>query len=1280
MELDLTPPQDDNDTGCPSFHQDSRVAEMTALMTHLHGNVISGQEEEWKDVQEMMFQTRSIPSEKDQEAMLWHHILAALAGATDEVPRRMIANDLPVHKVEGSLEKILETTLKGMGGAEWRDPMVSQEISLEELLAVLCRCYRHWWQAIGGDEVSGEKLEARMRVVFLRRFRFEIYANHSVNQGIVPLVPAAWNCVDSRLVSWMKYIEEAQEKVRGNLPNEQFSLDEIYIELRGAFLQPSPEDEGQPQRVGVWLEEHVTTWVTQGDLANPLMAIVGEGGSGKSAFSKIFVARRGVTLFRKAITTLHVPIAHLKDSESLESAIVSYLSRERGLDFNPFDADYLKDHRILLILDGLDKYPLPASRRGEGGRRFVQNVIALCSGLNSEGGKAKLQVILTGNSLTFQACGDLFYGRSLLEILPFYPGTEREQGWWPQSTAKDADFLKVDQRQEWWTRWSKLTGQKISMEVSVIDSFGVEGLARRPFFNYVVAHAKRDIGMDLNHTLTLQELYSRLIDFMLEKVDTQQKIQPEVFHLCLEEIAVWIWRGELFDVTPEKIQKHLCSSSFLHHFLEEKVDLATAGMLYSVIQILYRAHDLGTLYLAFEKKLLGDYLVASRILRLMEKIYEEQAGSQDRHSAEDRSVRHSLLLWAEVTAPAPMNLSTFYFLRTLVKDTLRNVSKKEQERWQAVFSGLFSVVVIEGFPMEEVRGMETFQSMVEGEYNAGTALISALGDIALMTERVSPVTWKEDQTRALGAWLMKMNGQHADYLSASFGFGVSQLIQSPLILRSLCYLNFSRQILTVQNLASASLKGAVLTGVSLDRSSLRFADLRRVDLGRSKLREVAMNRADLREANLDEAILSAARMEACRLDDASLIRAKLNHVDLSRAQLRGCSLSWSSMNNSLLRNVVLDGARMNGAQMNDCNFTRGSLRNVVLDAASARRANFTKSCLDDASCIDGEFNQAVFTGTSLLNTCFYQAELRAARFLRCKMASVNLESCDLTNSIFQNCDLEKGNLNNANLSKIIFKSRCDFHGASFNGAILKGTLFQNADLRMALFEKAKFSDGTRFVQCDLSGADFNDVDLRGINMAGCKLKGGTFIGSSFIKADLSCSNLRSAILDGANLSEGNFQKTLFEESSFFRAELKGTNLIGAKLQKANLHGADLENAKLNRADLSGASLYGASLVGADLNHAILTGATLFGANLEGARIHNTQLSKEQKRVIRGIPNWISDDEVLKGLEVSPDDSLESLTISEERETVIEEDGLIIEESESVSVVGRSKSKQNQTDS
>jgi len=103
-------------------------------------------------------------------------------------------------------------------------------------------------------------------------------------------------------------------------------------------------------------------------------------------------------------------------------------------------------------------------------------------------------------------------------------------------------------------------------------------------------------------------------------------------------------------------------------------------------------------------------------------------------------------------------------------------------------------------------------------------------------------------------------------------------------------------------------------------------------------------------------------------------------------------------------------------------------------------------------------------------------------------------------------------------------------------------------------------------------------------------------------------------------------------------------------------------------------------VGADLNHAILTGATLFGANLEGARIHNTQLSKEQKRVIRGIPNWISDDEVLKGLEVSPDDSLESLTISEERETVIEEDGLIIEESESVSVVGRSKSKQNQTDS
>lgn len=145
-------------------------------------------------------------------------------------------------------------------------------------------------------------------------------------------------------------------------------------------------------------------------------------------------------------------------------------------------------------------------------------------------------------------------------------------------------------------------------------------------------------------------------------------------------------------------------------------------------------------------------------------------------------------------------------------------------------------------------------------------------------------------------------------------------------------------------------------------------------------------------------------------------------------------------------------------------------------------------------------------------------------------SGVNLENCDLVNTIFLNIDFSNVNLSYSNLNNSIL------YNAQLNNANLRG-----ANLRDANFSKA---------------------------------------------------HLEGAILQIADLRDANFSEAHLEGAVLQRADLRGADFWGAHLQGADLKYVDLQRANLREAHLENADLSGANLYGVDLSVAILDNTTL----------------------------------------------------------------------------------------
>ena len=136
------------------------------------------------------------------------------------------------------------------------------------------------------------------------------------------------------------------------------------------------------------------------------------------------------------------------------------------------------------------------------------------------------------------------------------------------------------------------------------------------------------------------------------------------------------------------------------------------------------------------------------------------------------------------------------------------------------------------------------------------------------------------------------------------------------------------------------------------RASLISAKLKHVDFYAAFLSGADLQAADLSEADLTDAELVEANLQSANLYKANLMWANLEGANLQGASLQKVDLRWANLVGANLTDADLRGANLEGANLRETKFLGADLNNVKLKNTNMEYANLLGIKLDTATHID----------------------------------------------------------------------------------------------------------------------------------------------------------------------------------------------------------------------------------------------------------------------------------------------------------------------------------------
>ena len=476
-----------------------------------------------------------------------------------------------------------------------------------------------------------------------------------------------------------------------------------------------------------------------------------------------------------------------------------------------------------------------------------------------------------------------------------------------------------NQRDLWWKRYGDATGKGYKAMPSDLRKEKLDELTRLPLLNYLVALSyERSLlppkdgekRLNFSESLAINEIYRDFLKNIHERVwEKKPRFQTKganphagdlklsEFIRLLEEIATAAWHhGDLRQAPYAAVTQH-CKEAKLTASLDKlkpKLDEALTRLFASFF--IKRTPDAsdsldplqqGTV--EFTHKTFGEYLAASRIVRLMEAIGKNRF-SDGATPCDPWDSKKALVEWVKLCGPKPLDISDLNLFQ-LLTDEVRAKDPVAREQWRALYEELAEEMLSHGLPMEQC-GLITYTQMDFQARNAEETLLCALS--ACLSPETEPI--KKDPAPkaapALARWHYR-NGINIWPLAAG-------------CLSALRYLGrtFDDSNLTRANLTGANLTGANLTGVTMKRAELTEANLMEALLMGANLTGADMTEGNLMGANLTDATLTEAY-----LTGANLTRANLTRANLTDADLRDADLTNADLTEATLRGATLTGVR-----------------------------------------------------------------------------------------------------------------------------------------------------------------------------------------------------------------------------------------------------------------------------------------------------------------------------------------------------------------------------------
>ena len=821
-----------------------------------------------------------------------------------------------------------------------------------------------WLECLGVSGPSAKAIAGRLPSYFVYALNQEWRKNAKTYGPIIEALDTPFARAGDREWAWSAYSALLQHRIDEGIFDEPFSLSQVYVPLNAFYLEEERSGKIQKddmacadrkrKRIVVSLEKELEQWLDNPSARDAIRVISGGPGSGKSSFARIFAARHSRD---PKLRVLYVPLHLIDASKDLVEEIGRFVRGEGVLPQNPLDPE-APESNLLIIFDGLDELASQGKAAAETARAFVREVDITAEKRNQQG--VKFRVLISGRELVIQENESEFRRqRCILTLLPYFmPGLSEKEEHLVQDGEEYSDpekLLKNDLRQQWWKNYGALTGKPYAGLPDKLNRKDLAEVTAQPLLNYLVAlsfsREKLDFSKDINLNLIYEDLVSAVHERGYEKhphICIRHMALVDFFRV-LEEIGLAAWHGDGRTTTVQEIQEH-CNSSGLGSMLDRFQEGAEVGVTRLLAAFFFRQYGQrasGDKTFVFTHKSFGEYLAARRIVRAIDRVIRElerRSRSPDEGWDEKEALKH----WAQVCGPSAITP----YLHGFLLNEIKLHSADELAQWQTQLANLFSYMLRNGMPMEQL-GIVPFKKAMLQSRNAEEALLVALNSCALLTRKVCPIE-VVDKT-AFGAWFRRIQGQRfgsicvlatrcLSFLDLSYSIlDISDFVGADLShanLRCLtavlgCFsgANLNGSILEAANLCLANLDGSIL-----HKANLRKAILNRTNMQRANLSQATLIESILIETNLHEAILCEAV-----LYDANLTRANLTGANLNRANLTKVDLTKACLTKASLRNAILCGANLEGANLEGSDLEGADLSGANLIGANLIGANFNKS-------------------------------------------------------------------------------------------------------------------------------------------------------------------------------------------------------------------------------------------------------------------------------------------------------------------------------------------------
>lgn len=891
-------------------------------------------------------------------------------------------------------ETELKATLDGLMAAEVAEitPIFFDQPADSALFHALRGHFRRWLAVIGCPEVDHDQLCRALDGEFVLALDIEERQNRDDYGTLTAYFqPTLASPAAKRERDWRRYrarlVADTRRPLFNLSPEEPaaVTLQDVYVPLRGWYeeaVEDEDEDEDtrrdrasrQPPRRLVWLRDHIMAWLDARNPQAPLRVISGEPGCGKSAFSRMLAAE----LARAGHKALYVPIHRIDFQGDARAALGGFAKLKDELGHDPLE-DLEEDRPLLVIFDGLDELSKASERAGETARSFVEH-LDRCIGIENHG-RPRLFALVAGRPMATEASTAVYRAPGeRLHIFRFYQPDLNDQS---KYLATDA-ALRADQRDEWWQKFGRATGQVMVGRPQRYRDKGrnIDEITAQPLLNYLLALLSKMPEANTQNIGNAHSLYRHMFDYIYQRPHhgpdrgrrPAEQLSKANYRKVLEAIAVAAWHTGDRAVKYADAQFRL-EQEGLGSVLQKEFKAIDAG-LFAVLNEFFAEprEDAGFHTFEFTHKSFREYLTACRIGREIKTLHRKLRPPEDDEDAVDILTPDKALgRWLALCGPTAMDADLFAFLVEEIRGDGSEPHHADLTAWQDTLADLFSRVLRDGFPLVALISGQTSRDLIAQAVNAEEALLAALDACAGSPPRRSQVRWPDQWA----FWnLMHRFAGRPDGDPYFVNWRLASLFTKlPDGQPNVSVTKFFFGLI----LENASLGGSNLTGANLTGVNLTGADLSRTDLTGANLIRANLSHTDLTGANLSSAYMSFSDLTSANLSGADLSGANLRGTDLTgadlrHANLRGANLRHTDLTGANLSRANLSGSNLSGSNLNDRNLTGVDLSPAAMSSADLSGADLSGSDLTYAVLANINLKESNIVGCDM-----FASELQGTR-------------------------------------------------------------------------------------------------------------------------------------------------------------------------------------------------------------------------------------------------------------------------------------------------------------